>query len=106
MTGGELNPFVYDDPLPPDQLVDREPETAQLLGLAEGGHNTRLQAPRRYGKTTLLGKVRSRADLETFDRAIAAIDRETSEAFERLYRRLPFGASQRMACPVTSAIRS
>ncbi len=58
----DLNPFVYDDPLPPDQLVDREPETEQLVGLAEGGHNTRLQAPRRYGKTTLLGKVRAEAE--------------------------------------------
>ena len=57
----ERNPFVYDDPLPPDQLVDREPETQQLLHLAEGGHNTRLQAPRRYGKTTLVGKVREEA---------------------------------------------
>ena len=58
----ELNPFVYDDPLPPNQLVDREPEAAKLLGLAEGGHNTRLQAPRRYGKTSLLGKVRAEAE--------------------------------------------
>jgi len=23
----ELNPFIYDAPLPPDQVVDREPET-------------------------------------------------------------------------------
>ena len=53
---------MYDDPLPPDQLVDRELETEQLLGLAEGGHNTRLQAPRRYGKTTVLGKVRVEAE--------------------------------------------
>lgn len=53
----DLNPFVYDAPLAPGELVDREPETAQLLQLAEGGHNTRLQAPRRYGKTTLIGKV-------------------------------------------------
>jgi uncharacterized protein len=58
----DLNPFVYDDPLPPDQLVDREAETEQLLTLAEGGHNTRLQAPRRYGKTTVLGKVRLEAE--------------------------------------------
>lgn len=62
MIAAELNPFVYDAPLPPHQLVDREPETAQLLSLAEGGHNTRLQAPRRYGKTTLLGAVRSEAE--------------------------------------------
>lgn len=53
----DLNPFVYDDPVPPAELVDRGSEAGQLLRLAEGGHNTRLQAPRRYGKTTLLGKV-------------------------------------------------
>jgi hypothetical protein len=58
----EPNPFVYDDPLPPGELVDRERESEQLLGLAEGGHNTRLQAPRRYGKTTLLGKLRAEAE--------------------------------------------
>jgi len=27
----QLNPFVYDDPVPPNQLVDREGETEQLL---------------------------------------------------------------------------
>ena len=53
----DLNPFVYDDPVPPTELVDRESEADQLLRLAEGGHNTRLQAPRRFGKTTLLGRV-------------------------------------------------
>jgi hypothetical protein len=42
----ELNPFIYDDPLPPDALVDRDEETRKLLSLAEGGHNTRLSAPR------------------------------------------------------------
>jgi hypothetical protein len=31
----DLNPFVYDDPLPPDQLLDRDAETDQLLTLAE-----------------------------------------------------------------------
>jgi len=55
--GSVLNPFVYDDPLPPDALVDREREAGHLLRLAEGGHNSRLQAPRRYGKTTLILKV-------------------------------------------------
>jgi uncharacterized protein len=58
----EPNPFVYDAPLPADHLVDRARETEQLLGLAEGGHNTRLQAPRRYGKTTVLGKVQADAE--------------------------------------------
>jgi uncharacterized protein len=86
----ELNPFVYDDPLPPDELVDRGPETDLLLRLAEGGHNTRLQAPRRYGKTTLLGKVRADAEkigMNTvyvdFYRAItlAEVSRRIEEAY-------------------------
>lgn len=58
----ELNPFVYDDPLPPDALVDRDEETRKLLSLAEGGHNTRLSAPRRYGKTSIILRVLAEAD--------------------------------------------
>lgn len=57
-----LNPFVYDDPLGPGELVDRQEEVAHLLGLADGGHNTRLQAPRRYGKTSVLLEVMAQAE--------------------------------------------
>lgn len=103
---GELNPFVYDDPLPPDQLVDREPETVQLLGLAEGGHNTRLQAPRRYGKTTLLGKVRDQAEkigMDTvyvdFYRAITLA--EVSRRIEEAYLSALAGPARRAVSAVT-----
>jgi hypothetical protein len=58
----DLNPFVYDDPLPPEALVDRNEETGHLLALAEGGHNTRLSAPRRYGKTSVVLRVLAEAD--------------------------------------------
>ena len=51
------NPFIYDRPVPPPDLIDREEEIAHLFGLAEGGHNSRLQSPRRYGKTSILGKL-------------------------------------------------
>lgn len=51
------NPFVYSRPVEPDELIDREGEAEQLVALAEGGHHSRLSAPRRYGKTSLLGKV-------------------------------------------------
>jgi len=53
----ELNPFVFSRPLDPEYLIDRDQEAAQLLALAEGGHATRLSAPRRYGKTSLLRRV-------------------------------------------------
>jgi hypothetical protein len=52
-----VNPFTYDEPLRPAELVDRDEERRQLTGLAEAGQNSRLVAPRRYGKTTLLGAV-------------------------------------------------
>jgi uncharacterized protein len=53
----EINPFVFSRPLAPDHLIDREHEAEQLAALAEGGHATRLSAPRRYGKTSLLRRV-------------------------------------------------
>jgi hypothetical protein len=58
----DLNPFVYDEPLPSDELVDRDEETRKLLTLAEGGHNTRLSAPRRYGKTSIILRMLAEAD--------------------------------------------
>jgi len=61
-----LNPFIYDDPVPPAELVGREEELRRLLDLAEGAHNTRLQAPRRYGKTSLLLKLRQEAERAGF----------------------------------------
>jgi uncharacterized protein len=104
--GHELNPFVYDDPLPPDELVDREPETERLLNLAEGGNNTRLQAPRRYGKTTLLGKVREEASklgMTTvhvdFYRAITLP--EVSRRIEEAYLAALAGPARRAVAAVT-----
>ncbi|HEX3609091.1 MAG TPA: ATP-binding protein [Solirubrobacterales bacterium] len=58
----ELNPFIYDHPVPSGELIDREDETRKLLELAEGGHNTRLQGPRRYGKTSILKRLLEDAD--------------------------------------------
>lgn len=59
----ELNPFVFSRPLDPDVLIDREEEAERLLALAEGGHASRLTAPRRYGKTSLLRRVGRDAEL-------------------------------------------
>jgi hypothetical protein len=53
----ELNPFTFNRPVDPDDLIDRESEARRLLELAEGGHASRLSAPRRYGKTSLLRRV-------------------------------------------------
>jgi hypothetical protein len=57
-----LNPFQYSGPVPEEDVIARDAETEELVGLAAGGHNTRVQAPRRYGKTSLLRKVLAEAD--------------------------------------------
>ena len=56
-----MNPFRYSSPVDPPDMIDREGELAELVELAEGAHNTRLVAPRRYGKSSLLHAVQARA---------------------------------------------
>jgi hypothetical protein len=53
----DVNPFVYSRPVPPEDVVDRDEETALLLKHAVGGHFVRLYAPRKFGKTSLLRRV-------------------------------------------------
>src|SRR5213595_1684066 len=53
----DVNPFVYSHPIAPDDVIDRDEETARLLTAAVGGHYVRLYAPRKYGKTSLLRRV-------------------------------------------------
>lgn len=63
----KINPFVFSRPLEPELLIDREEESEKLLALAEGGHATRLSAPRRYGKTSLLRRVGRDAERAGFN---------------------------------------
>jgi hypothetical protein len=49
-----VNPFEYADPVAPPQLVDRHAELDMLADQLVGTHNTRIIAPRRYGKTSLV----------------------------------------------------
>lgn len=51
------SPFVYEQPVGPADLIDREDAAAVLLDRFRDGRNSRLEAPRRYGKTSLLLKV-------------------------------------------------
>ncbi len=51
------NPFVFSEPAAPAELLDRDAEAALLVDRAAGGHNSRLVAPRRYGKTSLLRRA-------------------------------------------------
>lgn len=58
----ELNPFDFSKPAPAAELIDRDSELDLLVRMAEGKTNSRLTAPRRYGKTTLLKRVREEAE--------------------------------------------
>lgn len=53
----DLNPFIYSHPVAPDEIIDRDDETRELLKAAVGGHYVRLYGPRKYGKTSLLRRV-------------------------------------------------
>lgn len=57
-----LNPFIFNRPVDPADLIDRDDEARRLLALAEGGHAVRLSAPRRYGKTSLLRRIGEEAE--------------------------------------------
>ena len=63
-TGRDINPFRFSGPLAPEDMIDRDQESEDLLALAEGGHSFRLVGPRRYGKTTLLRRVLEAAEQE------------------------------------------
>jgi hypothetical protein len=90
-----MNPFVIDAPAPAGDLINRARELGTLADLAEGGHNARLVAPRRYGKTTLLRRLGDEAERRgmrivyidffgvlTLDDVAARIDRAYTEALK------------------------
>ena len=53
----DVNPFIYSHPLSPEDIIDRDAETHELLRHVVGGHFVRLYAPRKYGKTSLLRRA-------------------------------------------------
>jgi hypothetical protein len=57
------SPFVYEEPVSPGDLVDRSAEMELLRDRAMDARNSRLEGPRRFGKTSLL-----RATLDAAER--------------------------------------
>lgn len=49
-----MNPFNYQGPVKPEDLIDRREELFALQKAAANRVNTRISAPRRYGKTSLI----------------------------------------------------
>jgi len=59
----EPSPFVYDGPVPPDQMIGRHHEAVTLRQWSTAGRFVALTAPRRYGKTSLINRVARDAEL-------------------------------------------
>lgn len=91
MTERTVNPFRFTGPLTPTEMIGRDEETALLLEETRGGHMTRLEAPRRYGKTSLLGRVASECAAEGM--ATATVDLEDVLSLGALVSRIERGYS-------------
>lgn len=92
----ETNPFIFDRPLPPEDLVDREDELAVLAERTRDVVNTRLSSPRDYGKTSLL--QRTIADARAAGVGAVLVDLygvrtagQMAAQIERAYEALPTG---------------
>jgi hypothetical protein len=89
----DTNPFVYSHPIAPEDVLDRDEETHELLRAAVGGHYVRLFAPRKYGKTSLLKRaLRDAEEQEGLVPVLVDLYRVVSVAdvtirFERAYAR-------------------
>jgi hypothetical protein len=94
----DVNPFVYSHPLAPEEIIDRDGETEELLRNVVGGHFVRLFAPRKYGKTSLLKRaLRDGEEREGLIPILVDLCRVSSLAdvtvrFERAYARHLKGA--------------
>ena len=104
------NPFLYDRPLPPAEIVDRERELDLLLGLVDAGQTARLSAPRRFGKTTLLRKLLAEAENRGLATVYVDLDRvvslsNVSERIEEAYRQQLQGPLRRTAANVIRTLR-
>lgn len=105
-----MNPFVYSRPVEPGDLIDRDGEAGRLLELAEGGHAARVTAPRRYGKTSLLYRVRD--DVRAAGMRCVYVDlwgavsvADLAETVERAYRAELRGAVRNAAVAAIRALR-
>jgi hypothetical protein len=56
------SPFVYEEPVEPGALINRAVELSTLAGRSGEARNSRLEGPRRFGKTSLVRAVLAAAE--------------------------------------------
>lgn len=111
---GLTSPFIFDGPLPPGEVSGRDEELATLTDRAAHGRFMLLHAPRRYGKTSLIGRLAADADT-TGDVAVVRADlegvltiddiaRRLHDAYRQLSVRTPLGRLLRRAVDGLAAV--
>ena len=80
------SPFVFQHPLPPDQLRGRDREISEVVEAASAGEPLTVTAPRRYGKTSVL--LAARAQLTAADHAVVLVDLYATASLTELVVRL------------------
>lgn len=83
----ETSPFVFDGPAPPDDVVGRSVEIAALTDRAMHGRFVLLYAPRRYGKTSLIHRIRRDAST-TKELAVLLVDLLGVQTLEDISNRI------------------
>lgn len=98
----EISPFIYDGPLPPDDVDGRDEIVDELLSLGQAGRFVRLYAPRRYGKTSVLRRVATVAPRKRPAQPVVMVDlyglvsmADMAIRLETAYRNLPDGRWRR-----------
>lgn len=106
----ELNPFNFSKPARAGELINREDELRLMIGLAEGNINSRLAAPRRYGKTTLIKRVRD--EVEKIGMHTVYVNfygllsvQEAADRIEDAYRRSLHGKARNLAVGLIRTFR-
>jgi predicted AAA+ superfamily ATPase len=106
----ELNPFDFSKPASAGELIDRERDLQLLVRLAEGNQNSRLTAPRRYGKTTVLKRVR--AEMEKLGMSTVYVNfygllsvAEAADRIEDAYRASLHGPARNLAVGLIRTFR-
>jgi len=106
----DLNPFDFSKPASADELIDRERDLRLLVRLAEANSNSRLMAPRRYGKTTLLKRVRVEAEKLGMNTVYVNFYgllsvTEAADRIEDAYRKSLHGAVRNLAVGIIRTFR-
>ncbi len=100
----ETSPFVFDGPAPPDDVVGREVEIAALTDRAMHGRFVLLYAPRRYGKTSLIHRIRRDAHLSN-DLAVILVDFLGVQTLDDLSHRIGNAMQSVPTGPFATALR-